>query len=502
MKRNNPSEFKPMRVMPNSAELERAVLGGIICNKDGMFIASDVVTDATFYHLENKKTFQAMTRLFAKSAPIDGLTIMQELLASGDLEIVGGPAYLAGLTIYLDGRDISNLEYNCRILQQIYIRRRVIEVSVKAEHAAYDETIDPFELLEEFEAETFGIGGECVRGKQPNRIKVIADASGGLIAMIHNPGALTGITSGFPNVDRQFMGWGKGKLILLAGRPMMGKTTVTLEMALKAAEAGRLVIFYSLGDSGMLDLTEKAILMLAGIGDYDNLQDPDKQRTEQRIIEASERLADLPLIIEDITTLGSKDISTIRSSARQHVAKGAELIFIDYIQQVNVPGIAVKNERIGEAGNQIKAMAEVLQIPIIAPAQLNREVEKRGGSKRPQMSDLGESGELERVADIIIGIYRPEYYEIFEDEDGNSLRGLIELIPLKHRKTGKVKKSLFLMRDPATGRLRDDQARQVEIYGQPTATYEQKLHGSENQIINGYSPVIYGNGRNDEDLPF
>lgn len=280
--------------------------------------------------------------------------------------------------------------------------------------------------------------------------------------IIDNPSKVTGVTTGFDRMDKYTLGWQKGELILLAARPMMGKTTVACELALNAAEAGHPVSFFSLADMSAAELAEKMILMIAGVP-FVNIRDRQVTAQQRKEIErAAEKFMDLPIQIRDMRSLGSSDFSSIRSTCRKDVSAGTELIIVDYIQQIR-HGDLRERALIERVSSDLKQMASLLDIPVIALSQLSRAVETRGGSKRPQLSDLRESGALEQDADGVAFVYRPEYYGITEDENGNSLRGVTEIIWGKHRKSGDPR-PIILQRNPNTGRLEGEKQSWVSVH--------------------------------------
>lgn len=488
MKKNNP-DFKPMRVMPNDQSFEQVALGALMLDRNAMQEVDNILSEAIFYNPAHATIYQAIQNLYARSNPIDALTVMEELRRMGELEAVGGPTYLASLTTRVASS--ANLEYHCRILAQMQIQRELIQSAMETERDAYDPMVDAFLALDTAEQRFFSIAQRIVRGKEVDKNRMILDATQSIYNVLDSESGIVGVPTGFPEMDRHTTGFQGGDYIALAGRTSMGKSTVGCEWTLGAATAGFQVDYYTIGDSPAKKITRKMILMLAGVPVRNLREKLVTQLDRQRIAEAGETFARLPIAIHDTASLGSADISSIRSSIRKRVASGSRLIIVDLIQNVQVDGIIDTTARVSRASKELKRMANDFDIPVVILAQINRAAESAGGLKRPLMSHLKDSGSIEEDADYVVTVYRPEYYGIKEDAEGNSTKGITEIQFHKSRNDGEVPKTFFLKRDPATDRLREGLEE----------TFSEKLH-ADNQIINGYNPTISGNGRTDEDLPF
>lgn len=480
---------KFQRLPPQSTDIEEGVLGAIMLDKEAMYVVIDILQPSTFYDPRNQVTYEACLSLFAKQHPIDSFTVMEEMRAIGTLERSGGPARLAEITLKIASS--ANLEYHCRIIQQYDIRRQLIRAAMEIERDAYDESIDGIEEgLQNAEQKIFGISQGINRGVQKSKSKLALSAMQNLDFILDNPGKITGVCSGFERLDKYTLGFQRQELTLIAARPMMGKTTVALEIALNAAQSGSPVCFFSLGDMSAEELTEKAILMIAEVP-FVNVRER-RVTTDQRksIAEAAERYVDIPLHIYDLKSLGSSEFSSIRSMSRKMVATGVELIVIDYIQQISHSGLR-ERMLVDQVSKDLKQMASLLDVPVVALSQLSRAVETRGGSKRPQLSDLRESGSLEQDANSVFFVYRPEYYGIKEDEQGGSTIGITELICAKFRKSGDLR-TITLIRDPATGRLKGE-----EQTAKPFSNPDERITSNYDPMISGFSKM-----NDDKDIPF
>ena len=483
-----PDQPKYLKVPPNNPELEQVVLGAILLDKDAINIAIDILKPESFYNPKHVDIYAACLTLFNQQQPIDSMTVAQELIRVQKIDSVGGSAYIAQLTLLVGSA--ANLEYHCRILQQYEVKRSLIHAAMRIEADAYDETIDGLAAMEEAEQAVFSIAQGNNRGAGVNRTKLVINALDSINSILDNPGALTGVPTGFERWDKYSLGMQPGSLILLAARPMMGKTTVACEIALNAAMQGYESVFFSLGDMSALSLAKKMILMIAETPYISIRNRTVKPEDRKKIVRAAETFGELPIKIYDTKALGGTNITSIRSISRNHVASGAKAIICDYIQQIDAPGLRETRAVTDYVGKSIKEMAALLDVPVLALSQLSRSVETRGGSKRPMLSDLRESGTLEQNADDVYFVYRPEYYGIMENEEGESLKGLTEIITAKHRESGDVPQTFMLNRDNDTGRMYSDMRFRAESDPDEFIT--------PNNII--ISPSKTSDGR--DDIPF
>ena len=432
-KRNDElSSFVFGKVQPQALPLEEAVLGALMLDKDALTVILDILRPESFYLDSHKMIFQSMLRLFEKSKPIDLLTVMEELKKTGELEQAGGPAYLAELTERV--ASAANIEYHARIIAQKFIQRELIRTSTQVIKDAYEDTTDVFDLLDTAEQGLFAIaqqnmsrGYESMGGLSTKLLKQLEELK-------DREDGLTGIPTGFTNLDRLTSGWQRSDLIILAGRPGMGKTGFVLSLAKNAAaDFGKAVAVFSLEMSNV-QLATRIISMQAEISGIKMRNGQLEDYEWQQLHTAIERISEAPIYIDDTPGI---NIFELRAKCRRmKMQHDIQLIIIDYLQLMSGGGQNSKGNReqeISSISRALKGLAKELNVPVIALSQLSRAVETRGGTKRPQLSDLRESGAIEQDADIVSFIYRPEYYDILEDEEGMSLKGITEIIIAKHR---------------------------------------------------------------------
>ena len=426
------SSFVFGKIQPQAIPLEEAVLGALMLDKDALAVVLDIIRSDSFYLESHKMIFKAMLRLFEKSRPIDLLTVMEELKKTGELEQAGGPAYLAELTERV--ASAANIEYHARIIAQKYIQRELIKTSTQIIRDAYEDTTDVFDLLDNAEQGLFAIaqqnmsrGYESMGGLSTKLLKQLEELK-------NREDGLTGIPTGFTALDRLTSGWQRSDLIILAARPGMGKTSFVLSLAKNAAaDFGKPIAIFSLEMSNV-QLATRIISMQAEISGSKMRNGQLEDYEWQQLHSAIERISEAPIFIDDTPGI---NIFELRAKCRRmKMQHDIQLIIIDYLQLMSGGGENSKGNReqeISSISRALKGLAKELNVPVIALSQLSRAVETRGGTKRPQLSDLRESGAIEQDADIVSFIYRPEYYDILEDEEGMSLKGIAEVIIAKHR---------------------------------------------------------------------
>ena len=420
------------KVQPQALPLEEAVLGAVMLDKNALTIILDILQPDSFYLEAHQHIYRAMRRLFERSQPIDLLTVMEELKKSGDLEAVGGPAYLAELTHRV--ASAANIEYHSRIIAQKYIQRELIRVSTKTIRDAFEDTSDVFELLDEAEQGLYNIaqnnmsrGYESTGTLAGKMLKQIEELKG-------KKDGLTGVPTGFSDLDRLTSGWQSSDLIIVAARPGMGKTGFVLSMTRNAAvDFKKPVALFSL-EMASLQLVLRLVSMEAEISGSQLRNGQLNEDEWKRLHKSVERISEAPIFIDDTAGI---NIFELRAKARRmKLQHDIQLIVIDYLQLMSGgpdSGKGNREQEISSISRALKALAKELNVPVIALSQLSRAVETRGGTKRPQLSDLRESGAIEQDADIVSFIYRPDYYQIMEDENGQSLKGVAEIIIAKHR---------------------------------------------------------------------
>ncbi len=424
------------KIPPQALDLEEVVLGAMMIDKKGVDEVIDILHSDAFYKEAHKIIFEAIVQLFENTEPIDLLTVSAQLKKNGKLEQVGGDFYLIQLTQKVSSS--AHIEYHARIILQKYIQRQLIKISSEIIENAYDETTDVFDLLDNAEAKLYEVTQGNLKRSSETAQSLVMQAKK-KIEEISNKEGLSGIPSGFDKLDKLTSGWQPSDLIIIAARPGMGKTAFTLSMARNMAVDSNIpVAFFSL-EMSSVQLITRLISSETGLSS-------EKLRTgklaEHEWKQLNVKVKDLekaPLFIDDTPSLSIFDLrAKARRLKSQHDIK---LIVIDYLQLMTAGGSQKggnREQEISTISRNLKALAKELDIPVIALSQLSRAVETRGGSKRPLLSDLRESGAIEQDADIVSFIYRPEYYKIeeWDDEERSPTQGQAEFIVAKHRNGG------------------------------------------------------------------
>ena len=420
------------KVPPQAVDLEEAVLGAIMLEKDALTAVIDILKSEVFYKESHQKIYSAIHRLFAKSEPVDILTVTNELKNTGELEIVGGAYTVTQLTNRV--ASAANVEYHVRILIQKYIQRELISISSEIIKDAYEDTSDVFDILVKAEQNLFSVSESNLRRNYDDMQSLVREAIQEIEAARLEEGHLRGIPSGFTEIDRITSGFQRSDLIILASRPGMGKTALALTVARNVCiDFKKPVAVFSLEMSSIQLVTR--LISSETMLSSEKLRKGNLENYEWEQLNAKiKNLIDAKLFIDDTPALS---IFELRAKCRRLKAQhDIEMIIIDYLQlmvgQSDNRG-GNREQEISHISRSLKALAKELNVPIIALSQLSRAVETRGGSKKPILSDLRESGAIEQDADIVMFIYRPEYYKIDQDEDGNSTAGLAEISIAKHR---------------------------------------------------------------------
>lgn len=399
--------------------------------KDALTAVIDIIKPAVFYKESHQMIFAAITRLFGKSEPVDILTVTNELKNNGELDIVGGPFYVTQLTNRI--ASAANVEYHARIISQKYIQRELIRISSEIIKDAFEDSSDVFDLLDRAEQNLFAVSESNLRRNYDDMQSLVTDAIKEIEAGKDNDGHLRGIPSGFTDLDRVTNGWQKSDLIIIAARPGMGKTAFVLSMARNCTiDFGKAVAFFSL-EMSSIQLVTRLISSETQLS-ADKLKKGNLESYEWEQLHAKiNSLTEAKLLIDDTPAL---TVFELRAKCRRLKAQhDIDMVIIDYLQLMSGSGENKGNreQEISTISRSLKALAKELEIPVIALSQLSRAVETRGGSKKPILSDLRDSGAIEQDADMVMFIYRPEYYKIDQDEDGNSTAGIAEICIAKHR---------------------------------------------------------------------
>lgn len=419
------------KIQPQDLELEEAVLGALMLDKNALTEVIEILKPDTFYKEAHQRIFEAILGLFGRSEPVDLLTVVSELRTMGYLELVGGAKEVARLTTRVNSA--ANVVYHARILLQHAIKRDMISISTDIQTAAYEDTTDVFELLDKMEQALFEISEMNIRKNYSNIRSVMQETFQELEAMRGNTDGLTGVPSGFASLDRVTSGWQRSDLIILAARPGMGKTAFVLSMLRNAAvEFNHGAAIFSL-EMSATQLVRRLLSAEAEL--YSQKLRSGKLSNDEwsRMIRNTSRLSNAPIFIDDTPALS---VLELRAKCRRLKAQhNIQIIIIDYLQLMTADTRSSGNreQEIAFISRSLKQLAKELNVPVIALSQLNRSVETRGGDKKPQLSDLRESGSIEQDADMVIFLYRPEYYKITEDESGGSTDQMTEVIIAKHR---------------------------------------------------------------------
>ncbi len=425
------SALEAGKLPPQAPELEQAVLGALMLERNAVNEAIDILQPDSFYVDAHRRIFDAILGLFRNDQPIDILTVTEELKKRGELDVVGGAFYISQLTNKVASS--ANVEYHARIISQKHILRELIRMSAETQRDAYDDSADVFDLLDKAEQDLYAItSGNLKRNYEPMS-DLIQDAIAQIESAKSKTGGVSGVPTGFVQLDKLTAGWQRSDMVIVAARPAMGKTAFVLSMARNiAVEHKKPVAVFSL-EMSSTQLVTRLIASEAGISSEKlrkgELSDGEFNILHQHIA----RLTNAPIFIDDTPAL---NIFELRAKARRLKSQhNVDLIIIDYLQLMTGGGDnkgGNREQEISSISRSIKSIAKELDIPIIALSQLSRAVETRGGDKRPMLSDLRESGAIEQDADIVCFLYRPEYYKIYEDEHGSTL-GIGEVIVAKHR---------------------------------------------------------------------
>ncbi len=430
------------KLPPQAVDLEEAVLGALMLEKDALSAVIDILKPEVFYKDSHQKIFEAIHALFQKSSPVDILTVTAQLRQQGDLEMIGGAYYITELTNRV--ASAANIEYHARIISQKFIQRELIRISTEIISNAYEDTTDIFDLLDNAEKNLFDIAQNNLRRDSRKMDDIIRESLDNLEKIKDRVDGLTGVASGFTALDRMTSGWQPSDLIIIAARPAMGKTAFVLSCARNAAvQFNKPVVVFSL-EMSSVQLVNRLISGETEIEQEKirkgNLAEWEWQQLHSKI----GKLTEAPLFIDDTPAL---NIFEFRAKCRRLKAQyDIQMIIVDYLQLMHGKGEGKggggnREQEIGSISRALKSVAKELNVPVIALSQLSRAVETRpGAQKKPMLSDLRESGSIEQDADMVLFLYRPEYYGLTEDEEGRSTIGIGEVIIAKHRngETGTV----------------------------------------------------------------
>ena len=479
------------KIPPQAIDLEEAVIGAMLIDEKGVNEVIDILSPDIFYKKSHQLIFESIQRLFRESEPIDLLTVSADLKKNKNFETIGGDFYLINLSQKVSSS--AHIEYHSRIIQQKFIQRKLISISNEIIQKSYNESTDVLDLLDEAESKLYDIAQNNIKGSSETAQNLVIQAKNRIEEIGNREGSLSGISTGFEKLDRLTSGWQPSDLIIVAARPGMGKTALALSMARNISVQKKIpVAFFSL-EMSSVQLITRLISAETGLSS-------DKLRTgkladhewQQLNVKVSD-LESAPLYIDDSAAL---TIFELRAKARRLAsAHDIKLIVIDYLQLMNLGSsnkAGNREQEISTISRNLKALAKELNIPVIALSQLSRAVETRGGTKRPILSDLRESGAIEQDADIVSFLYRPEYYGITEWDDDMKTpsEGQGEFIVAKHR-NGALD-SIKLKFVANLGKFED-----IDSFDSPFE-FQSKLN-TDNKLSDFSEP---SNKDKDEDIPF
>lgn len=425
------------RQQPQAVDFEEAVLGACLIEKDAFGLVGESLTPSSFYDTKHQLIYNAIQQLASENKPIDVLTVTNQLRTNGDLDDAGGMYYIAELSQKV--LSSAHIEYHAQIIAQKALARQLITYASGILRNAFDEGQDISELMQSAEGKLFELSKTSMKKDFTQIDPVIKLAYEQLHKAASNVDGMSGIPSGFDKLDAITNGWQKSDLIIIAARPAMGKTAFVLSMAKNIAVNYKIpVAMFSLEMSNV-QLVNRLIVNVCEItGDKirsGKLAPYEWTQLDTKIND----LYNAPLYVDDTPSLSVFELRTkARRLVREH---GVQMIIIDYLQLMNASGMSYnsRQEEVSTISRSLKQLAKELEIPIIALSQLNRGVENRPATdenpdnKRPQLSDLRESGAIEQDADMVCMIHRPEYYHLYKDAQGNSTKGVAEIIIAKHR---------------------------------------------------------------------
>jgi len=470
------------KVPPQATDMEEAVLGAVMLEKEAVITILDILRPESFYKEAHQKIFRAIRDLSMREFPVDLYTVTEELRATGELESVGGPVYLTMLTSKVVSA--AHVEYHARIVAQKFIQRELIRVSSEIQTRSFDDTYDITELLDFSEDAIFQIAEGNIKREVAPINEVIRLAITEIEKAGKREDALVGIPSGFTKLDRLTSGWQKSELTIVAARPSMGKTAFALTMARNMAiDHGKKVAIFSC-EMSSIQLVNRLIIAETDIpGDKiknGRLTEEEWKQLDSRI----RKLVQAPVYIDDTPAI---TITELRAKCRRLMAqRKLDLIIIDYLQLMTGPvNSGSREQEVSNISRSLKSIAKELDVPVIALSQLNRSAELRGGYKRPQLSDLRESGAIEQDADMVVFIHRQDKFGIHTFEDGSSTKGIAEIILAKNR-NGPV--------DDIRLRFREEKALFVDI--------EEFEFDNVPESNNGRQSITFGSKMNHDLDPF
>lgn len=487
------------RVPPQAVEVEEAVLGAMLIEHGAATIALQMLKAEDFYKPANRHIYETLSNLYERDNPLDLLTVENELRDKGLLDAVGGSTYLSDLTRSVSSA--ANIEYHAQIITEKAIKRNLILASTDVIRESYDSASDAYDVLDEAEQKIFDLANQKSRSTAKPVADILKDTLAYLEDMRGKKYGITGVPTGL-QIDQMTAGWQNGDLVIIAARPSMGKTAFVLTAARNAAmhpdeNLRTPVALFSLEMSNQ-SLVQRLLTMEARVRADEARKGTLNDESFKNLIEAAGRLFTANLFIDDTPAITLMELRTkCRRLKSEH---NIGMVVIDYLQlmQGSSKDAGNREQEIASISRGLKSLAKELDVPVIALSQLSRAVEQRGGDKRPQLSDLRESGSIEQDADIVIFLYRPEYYGITTTAEGQSTAGLAEVIIGKQRNGPVGSKMLYFVKDYARfeNLTAADSGDTPQIGGASDDLIEANFSQSD-------SPVMPHNpAPDDEDAPF
>ncbi|HYG17745.1 MAG TPA: replicative DNA helicase, partial [Ohtaekwangia sp.] len=386
------------KLPPQALDLEEAVLGALMLEKNALNAVVEFLKPEHFYKEAHRDIYEAIVELFKSSDPVDMRTVVNQLRKSGKIELVGGAYYIAELTARVSSA--ANIEYHARVIIEMAIKRDLIQIASQIHHDAYEDVTDVFELLDKTEQSIFEISDSNLRKNYDNMRNLMTRAIQELQVLKEHKDGLTGVPSGFTDLDRMTSGWQRSDLVIIAARPGMGKTAFVVSALRNAAVDFKIpVAIFSL-EMASLQLVNRMISAEAELESEKIKKGNLADHEWTQLVHKTSKLSSAPIFIDDTPALS---ILELRAKCRRLKAEhGVQLIVIDYLQLMRGEQGGNREQEIASISRALKGIAKELSVPVLALSQLSRGVETRGGDKRPQLSDLRESGSIEQDADIVM----------------------------------------------------------------------------------------------------
>jgi len=421
-----------MRNYPQAVDVEKSILGALILEQDTILDVINILSVDNFYTFANREVYRAILTLFESHCPIDIMTVINQLKKNGVLEQIGGESYV----ISLIERVVSgaNIQYHSFLILEYSIKRELIKISNDIIKQSFDPTIDVFNLIDNAEQKMLDVSSKNIKRNYSDIKTLLNETISSIESKKNNKDGITGIPSGFSGLDSLTSGWQKSDLVIIAARPGMGKTAFTLSLVRNAAVDHNIpVALFSL-EMSSVQLVSRLISAESEL-DASKINKGLLENYElEQLKHKTKLISNAPIFIDDTPGLSIFELRTkCRKLKMQH---DIQMIVIDYLQLLTSDSNKStfnREQEISYISRSLKNLAKELDVPIITPSQLSRAVETRGGDKRPMLSDLRESGAIEQDADIVMFLYRPEYYGLFEDDNDFNVKGLTEVIIAKHR---------------------------------------------------------------------